>query len=79
MTTFDTMLDRVPLDQITSEAREVHFTRTVLTVLAGLFWLLGFGVAKVFGALWFAGAWVATAVRLGWSDARPSRPSPPRS
>jgi hypothetical protein len=74
MSTFDTMLDRVPVDQITREAREVHFTRTMLTVLAGLFWLLGFGVAKAFGAAWFALAWVAVAVLAGWTDARPTPP-----
>lgn len=65
-----TVLDHVPMDRITREAREVHFVRTLLTALAGLFWLLGFSVAKALGGLWFAAAWVATAVRLGWSDAR---------
>lgn len=74
MTTLDSWLEKVPVEQITREAREVHFTRTALTVLAGLLWLIGFCVAKAFGLVWFAGAWIVTAVRLGWSDARPVRP-----
>jgi hypothetical protein len=74
MTALDTMLDRVPVQRITTEARQVHFRRTALTLLAGLFWLLGFGVAKAFGAAWFALAWVAVAIRAGWTDARPTPP-----
>jgi hypothetical protein len=71
MTAIDTLLDRVPVDRITSEARQVRFTHTMLTALAGLLWLAGFAAAKAFGVVWFALAWVATAARLGWSDARP--------
>jgi hypothetical protein len=74
MTTFDTLLDPGRMDRITSEAREVHFTRTMLTALAGFLWLVGWSVAKVFAVAWFAVAWMATAVRLGWSDARPTQP-----
>jgi hypothetical protein len=78
MTTLD-LLDRIPVERITAEARQVHFRRTALTLLAGLFWLIGWSVAKVFGALWFAGAWAATAIRIGWADARqPAPPAPSR-
>jgi len=74
MTTLD-LLDRVPVDRITAEAKEVHFRRTALTLIAGLFWLLGWSASKAVAAVWFALAWSWTAVRLGWSDARatPSR------
>lgn len=74
MSALDTMLDRVPVDRITTEAREVHFRRTVLTVLAGLLWLVGWSAGKAFTAVWFALAWAWTAVRLGWSDARTTSP-----
>lgn len=74
MTALDTMLDRVPVQRITTEAREVHFRRTALTLLAGLFWSLGWSVGKAFTAVWLALAFVAVAVRIGWSDARPTSP-----
>jgi hypothetical protein len=74
MTALDTMLDRVPVQRITTEAREIHFRRTALTLLAGLFWLLGWSVGKAFTAVWLALAFVAVAVRIGWSDARPTSP-----
>lgn len=66
------VLERVPLNRITEHARQVQFTRTALTVLAGLLFGLGWLVAKVFGVLWLALAWSVTAVRLGWVEARPS-------
>lgn len=64
------ILDRVPLDRISSEAREVHFGRTLLLVLAGLLYGIGWLAAKTFGLLWRAVAWVGVAVKLGWTEAR---------
>lgn len=58
------------LDQVTAAARQHPFGRTVLLWLASLLYLLGYGVAKVFGAVWFALVWVAMAVCLGWTEAR---------
>ncbi len=79
MATLD-LLDRVPVDRITTEAREVDFRRTALTLLAGLFWLIGWTTGKALGGIWLALAWSATAVRVGWADARPARPTtPPRT
>lgn len=65
-----TMIDRIPLERITTEAKEVHFGRTVATLIAGLLYMLGWVVAKVFGAFWFAAAWAATAVKVGWDEGR---------
>lgn len=67
--------DDVMTDRITVEARQVHFWRTVATVLAGLLFGVGFVVAKAFGLAWFALAWSATAVRVGWQEGRKSRPT----
>lgn len=60
------VLDRVPVQRISDEAREVRFGRTVLTVIAALFYAVGWLVAK----LWLALAWCATAVKVGWQEAR---------
>jgi hypothetical protein len=75
------VLDRVPVDSITEQARQVRFWRTVLTVVAGVLFGAGWLVAKLFGVLWLAAAWCAVAVREGWREGRgvkvqhgPSRP-----
>ena len=64
------VLDRVPVDRITVEARQVRFGVTVLRLLAGVLYGLGWVVAKAFGAVWFALAWCGVAVKIGWTDAR---------
>jgi uncharacterized membrane protein YedE/YeeE len=66
----DTFLDRDRTTRITREARDIHFWRTVLAVLAGVLFGLGWVVAKVFGVAWLALTWTATAVRLGWQEGR---------
>lgn len=69
------VLERVPLDRITVEAKAVHPGRTILLALAGLLYALGWLTAKAVGLLWFAVAWTGTAVKVGWVDARkPKRP-----
>lgn len=63
-------LGRVPLDEINTRAREVHFGRTLLTVIAAVLYGAGWVAAKVFGAVWLAVAWSAVAVKVGWTEAR---------
>lgn len=70
MTSLDGLLTRVPVERINRQARDIHFWRTVLTILAGLLFGIGFLTAKAFGVAWLAMAWTATAVRVGWQDAR---------
>ena len=79
MTTIDTLLDRVPVGRINEQARQVHFRRTVATILAGVLWMVGWLAGKTLGLVWLALAWVATAVRIGWTDARGERGQPRRS
>jgi hypothetical protein len=47
----------------------------MLTLLAGVFWLVGWTTGKTLGGIWLALTWAATAVRVGWSDARPTPPT----
>lgn len=60
------VLDRVPVDDITEQARQVHFGRVLLTVLAAVFFAIGWLAGAVFMAI----AWCGTAVKVGWLEAR---------
>jgi hypothetical protein len=60
-----TILDRVPVDQIRAEARQVHLGRTLLTLIVGVFWLLGWLAGKVSLGIGFCWA----AVKIGWKEA----------
>jgi high-affinity nickel permease len=71
-------LDEALTERITVQAREIRFWRTVAMVLAGLLWGLGFLTAKAFGLLWFAAAWSATALRVGWAEGRKTAGRPRR-
>jgi uncharacterized membrane protein YedE/YeeE len=66
----DDVLQRVPVEQINRQAREVRFWRTVLLALAGLLFGVGWLVAKGFAVAWLAMAWTATAVKVGWQAGR---------
>lgn len=82
-----TILERVPVDRITARARDIHFWRTVLTLIAGLLFGVGWLVAKLFIVLWLVLTWSAAAVQVGWQEARepvaermvtePAIPGPP--
>jgi hypothetical protein len=67
------VLDRVPVEQITEQARQVRFWATVLRLIAFLLFGLGWLAAKGFGVLWLALAWAAVAVRTGWQEGRAQR------
>lgn len=66
-------LDRIPVERITVEARDVRFGRTVLTLIAGILFGIGWLIAKAVGALWLVVAWCATAIKVGWLEARAPR------
>ncbi len=70
-------LDEVPMSRIAEQARAATFGRTILTVIAGLLYVLGWLVAKGIGGLWFAVAWIGAAIHVGWTDARGNN-GPPR-
>ncbi len=64
------VLDRVPVASITAQARQVHAGRTLLTLLAGAFFLAGWVAFRVAALAWLALAWCAVATREGWREAR---------
>jgi hypothetical protein len=60
-----TVLERVPVDRITVAAREVHVARSLLAVLLGVLYGLGWVTRKCALGLAVAGM----SVKLGWQDA----------
>lgn len=60
------LLERVPVDGITAQARQVHFWRMVLTVVTAVL----FGVGWLAASVWLAACWSAVAVREGWRECR---------
>jgi uncharacterized membrane protein YdjX (TVP38/TMEM64 family) len=64
------VLERVPVDRITAEARAAHPGRVLLTLIAGVLYGLGWLTAKTAAVAWLALAWSFAAVKVGWQDAR---------
>ena len=68
------VLARVPLEEITAQARQVRFGRAVLTLAAAVLFGLGWVTSRAFAVLWLVFAWSWTAVRVGWeAEHGPSR------
>ena len=63
---------QLQLDEITAQARQVRFGQVLLTVLAAVFFGLGWAVGRFFLAL----AWCAVAVKLGWQAGAARGPAP---
>lgn len=66
MVTVDTQV----LEQISARSREIHFWRTVLTVLAGVLAAVGWITFQVFAVSWRASTWTFAAVKYGWDQAK---------
>lgn len=65
-----TWLERLPVEDITRQAREINPARTILTWIAGLLFGVGWLAYKVVAVAWLVGAWMFVAVRVGWRDAK---------
>ena len=63
---------RIELDEITAQARQVRFGQVLLTILAAVFFGLGWVVGRFFLGL----AWCAVAVKLGWQAGAARGPAP---
>jgi hypothetical protein len=70
-----TTLDRIAVEDITRQAREISPGRTLLTWIGALLFAVGWIVRKTFGVIWLAGAWTFVAVREGWREAGRARVS----
>jgi len=66
------LLHRVPVDRIQAEAREVHLGRILLTLLVGVFFLLGWLAGKATLAVGFSYA----AAKVGFQEARGAEAGP---
>ena len=64
------MTERVPLDRISQRAHAANPGRTVLAVVAGLLFGLGWLAYKACAVAWLAVAWCGSAVIEGWTEAR---------
>lgn len=62
-----TLTERIPLDEITAQARQVRFGRTLLNIIALIFIMIG----KSTGFAWLAVVWCCFAVREGWREVHP--------
>lgn len=68
------VLDDATLARIDAQAREIRFWRTVATLVAGLFYAVGWSAAKA----WFGVGWCTAAVKVGWQEGRKAPTSPHR-
>jgi len=66
-----TITQRVAVEQITREARQVRFGQVFLAVIAAVFFGIGWLAARLFLGV----AWCAVAVRVGWQEGRHGGPA----
>lgn len=73
-----TTLSDLMTEETVAQARQVRFSRVLLTLILGFFWLAGW----LAGHAWLGAVMCALAVRRGWRDGTgwtpPLPPSPPR-
>ena len=65
-----TLLDRVPVDRISQRAHAAKPGRTVLAVITGLLFGLGWLAYKACAVGWLALVWCGSAVIEGWQASR---------
>lgn len=66
MATLDQLLDADTVDQISREARQVDVGRVLLTLIAAVFYAIGWVAGKALLAV----VWCAVAVKVGFNEAR---------
>lgn len=69
------VVDGTFVARVNAEAKEIHFWRTVATVLAAVLYGIGWAVGKVFVVAWLALTWTYAAAKVGFQDARGASPS----
>jgi hypothetical protein len=63
-------LDRKTVDLITEQARQARPGHAFLTIIGSILFAAGWLTARTFAALFLAAAWMFTAARMGWRQAR---------
>jgi hypothetical protein len=61
--------DRVPLDAISTDARQAKPGRALLALIGAPLFAIGWLACKVFRVLFYAGAWCFSAVKVGYRQA----------
>jgi hypothetical protein len=61
--------ERVSLERIAEQTREIRPGRTILTWIAAALFALGWVVCRVVAVAWLVCAWSFVAVREGWREA----------
>lgn len=69
-TTLESLLERVPVDEINETASRITPGRSAAAIIGGLLFMLGWLVAKAVGGLWFIAKWCFAAALVGWKSAR---------
>jgi hypothetical protein len=62
------VLDDAVVGRIQTSAAQMHPGRTLLTLIAALFFALGWLVAKLARGVWLVLSWTIAAVRVGWQE-----------
>lgn len=58
------------LDLIQAQARTIKPLRTLLTIVAAVFYALGWVAAWTLGLIWVGITWAVAALVVGWKSAR---------
>jgi hypothetical protein len=64
-----TVFDGTFVDRVNAEAKDVHFWRTVLTVVAAALYGIGWTIGWVFKGIWLVLTWCFAAAKVGFGDA----------
>jgi hypothetical protein len=67
------LAERVPVGDITRQAREIHPGRTLLTWVAAVLFAAGWLACKTLQVGWLVVAWSFVAAREGWREASRTR------
>lgn len=68
--------ERVPVADISRQARSVRFGATLLAAVTGILFGAGWLAAKALSLLWLAGAHAFTSARFGWQHAQLAAATP---
>jgi hypothetical protein len=68
--TMQQLAERIDLDRVEAEAQRISIGRGLLTLIAGMFYVLGWLAGKVVLGVAATVTWSIAAAKIGWQDAR---------